>query len=214
MRTAKIWVTILLFITLLFSGCVSKSNYDKAQSDLTTAQLSLTATTAERDATRAQLSSVQSDLSTTQQSLDAATAERDAARVQLSGVKSDLTTFQQSLSAATAERDAAKARLSSIQSDLTTAQQSLATLNSSLKAGQPYVDIARGYLNLEMAFYTGSSTDTLTAMGQITVSLAVANDKELETAWDTLLENDSDANYAAFIKLLSRRLTETKPKIN
>jgi chromosome segregation ATPase len=214
MRNAKICIVILLFIALLLSGCVSKSNYDKSQSDLTTAQLSLTAVTADRDATKAQLSNVQSDLTTAQESLTAATADRDATKAQLSMVKSDLTTAQQSLFTATAERDAARAQLSSVQSDLTSARQSLTTLNSSLKTGQPYVDIAREYLNLEMAGFSGSNSDAFAAISQITVSLAVANDQALKAAWDTLIENNIDANYAAFIKLLIQRLSETKPKTN
>lgn len=214
MRNAKFCIVILLFITLFFSGCVSKSNYDKSQSDLTTAQLSLTAVTADRDATKAQLSGAQSDLSTAQQSLAAVTVDRDATKTQLSIVKSDLTTAQQSLSAATAERDAVKAQLSSVKSDLTTAQQSLTTLNVSLKTGQPYVDIAREYLKLEMAGFSGSNSDAFSAMSQITVSLAAANDQALKATWDTLLDSDSDANYAAFIKLLIQRLSETKPKTN
>jgi chromosome segregation ATPase len=196
MRIMKVCVAMLLFVTLLVSGCVSQSTYDKAQSDLATAQQTLAATATELDATKAQLSKVQSELATAKQSLSTVTA--------------DLTAAQQSLSAAIADRDATKNQLSKVQSELSTAQQSLAAT----KTAQPYNDIARGYLNMAVAGLNLSSTDAVGALGQITAAVSTANDPALKTAWDSFIANSSNANNLAFVKLLTQRLNETKSKTN
>jgi chromosome segregation ATPase len=222
MKLIKVSLAILIFFTLLVSGCVSKSNYDKLQTDLNTAQQSLTAMTTDRDATRAQLSKAQSDLNTTQQSLTAVTSDRDSTKAQLTKAQSDLTTAQQSLTAMTTDRDATKAQLTKAQSDLTraqsdltTAQQSLATMNSSIKTALPYVDMAKGYLSLALAGFSNSTSDALTAMTTITQGLSAANDTALKTAWDAFLASPTDnAKQAAFIKLLAQRLNENKLKTN
>jgi hypothetical protein len=201
MKRIKVCVAFLLFITLLASGCVSKGDYDKAQSDLTTAQQLLTSANSDRDASKTQLSKVESDLTTAQQSLSKA--------------QSDLITAQQSLSTITADRDNLKNQLSKAQSDLIAAQQSLATLNGSLKTAQPYIDIAKGYLNMALAGFSESTPDAIVAISQITMGLAVSNDSALKEAWATFMKSPTNnATNISFVKLLIQRLSETKPKTN
>jgi chromosome segregation ATPase len=201
MRLIKVCIAVLFFITLLFSGCVSKSTYDKAQSELATAQQSLTAATAERDTIKTQLTQLQSDMTT--------------AQTQLAKAQSELATAQQSLTSATADRDASKAQLSKAQSELTTTQGSLATLKNSLKKAQPYVDITSGYLNMLIAGFGGSTIGALSAYNQISAGLSAANDSALKVAWDNFMANtENDDIHIFFVKLLIQRLNDTEPKTN
>jgi hypothetical protein len=222
MHWTKVCLIVLLFIALLVSGCVSKSTFEKAQSDLATAQQSLSATIADRDSTKAQLVKVQSDFTTAQLSLSSVTTDRDTTKTQLVTVttdrdttkaqlvkvQSDFTTAQLSLSSVTTDRDTTKTQLVKAQSDL-------ATLKASIKTAQPYVDIASAYLKLAVAGLNGSSPDALAAYSQITLGFSAANDSKLQAAWDDLVANSlNEAASISFIKLLAQRLSDTKPNTN
>jgi chromosome segregation ATPase len=195
----RIFMVSLLILTVVFvTGCgISKEEYDAAVE--------------EADDLEAELAIVRNDLV-------AAQTELAAAKTDLAKSKVDLAAAQNSLAAITADRDSIKAKLDEAlgihaadQGDLATAQQELTRLNTSLKAAQPYVDVARVWLE-----FWNSNYDQ-TAYSKVTTAVSVTQDSALKTAWDNVRTTTGDAHVAAewsFINRLLEQLTVTVPKTN
>jgi len=191
MKRIALLVALLVLTMVLVTGCgISKDKYAaavKEASDL-----------------KAQLSDMQADLTNAQANLSKSTA--------------NLATIQQNLTTVTADRDSIKSQLDKAtavhitdQVDLTTAQQALSTLNASVKAAQPYVDVATAWLEL------WDANNQAAAISKLDSAVSATQDSALKTAWDTMRTSTGDMHITAewaFINRLLKQLTVTIPKTN
>jgi len=108
-------------------------------------------------------------------------------------------------------------QLAQAQTELAATQQNLTTLDTSVRAYQPYVDLAAAYLGLLSSVISASQPDEAAASRNFESALSATNDSSLQALWTTVRAKtgaDRDAAQVPFLDLLMQRLAQSKPKTN
>jgi len=190
-------IVLISLIMVFITGCggISQTKYDLALKQTADLKTQLTDLTAELTDTLTELSNTKVDLI------------KNSTELEL--VRQDLVRM-------TADRDSLKTKLHEAVSlcnfdnaEFVALNQTLAALNSSIKAAQPYVDVAAVWLELWNSNYTE------TVLQKMNSAILSTGDSTLKAAWDTVLTTTGDSHVAAewaFINRLLQQLTVTFPR--